>query len=131
MELSTMGAAATPIQTRILERMTIHARFSVTGFHRWPDASGEREYLASRHRHRFKYRASITVDHGDREIEFHDFLDWCCLNAMAGELGCASCEHMAQALIGRMREKWPGRQAYVVEVWEDDEVGCTVEHLNC
>lgn len=120
------GAQSRLAQTKILSKTIIHAQFKVEGFHCWPEAEGQRDYLANRHRHFFRYRASISVAHDDREIEFHDFLDWCIANAPQGELGRLSSEEMAQTLLGRMRERWPSRDSYQVEVWEDEEVGCTV-----
>lgn len=124
-------ADAAAAQTKIIAKTTIHACFRVEGFHRWPEAEGQRDYLSSRHRHQFRYKASIDVLHGDREIEFHDFLDWCLENAPKGELGRFSAEQMAQVLLGKMKEQWPGRMCYRVEVWEDEQVGCTVEWLSC
>jgi hypothetical protein len=104
---------------------TIMVRFELEGFHRWPGATPNRVYLASRHRHKFHWRVELTVGHLDRETEFHDLLEWCRENAAQGELGGMSCEQMARELLNDLTEKYPGRRA-AVEVWEDDEVGARV-----
>lgn len=52
-------------------------RFQIEGFHRWPKATPQRGYLAGRHRHMFHVEAQIELFRDDREIEFHDFLDFC------------------------------------------------------
>ena len=59
---------------RIVER-TITVAWQVDGYHRWPDATPARDYLASRHRHRFDLGVQVPVTHDERDIEFHDLLD--------------------------------------------------------
>lgn len=54
---------------------SITVEFDIDGFHRWPQASGDRDYLADRHRHRFRFAVRIPVTHDDRDVEFHDLLD--------------------------------------------------------
>ena len=97
-------------------------RFAVEGFHNWPNAVPPREYLAARHRHMFHYEVQIGLVHNDREIEFHDFLAFCKDNCMKGEMGGASCEDMAEALIKKITLRYPGRKV-IVKVFEDGEVG--------
>jgi hypothetical protein len=58
--------------------MTTHAtsaivRFQVPGFHCWQGATGDRAYLADRHRHLFHVEAKISIFQNDREVEFHGF----------------------------------------------------------
>lgn len=118
---------------------TITVRFSVPGFHRWPDARKRREYLSMRHRHLFGFAVTIPVFHDDREIEFHDLI------AMAkaelsqfeadffgirefdrayefGDLGCEGiADFLSSALSGSLK-RWCR-----VEVSEDGECSATVK----
>jgi hypothetical protein len=104
---------------------SITVRWTQDGFHRWPEATGTREYLASRHRHLFYYEVTVTVEHGDREIEFHDLLDLC-KNAISDkELGRTSCEELADKVLEKVCNVYPNRPRYSATVWEDNEVGAT------
>lgn len=100
-------------------------RFQVPGFHCWQGATGERSYLANRHRHLFHVEARIEVFHNDREVEFHDFLDFCRANFPGGEMGGRSCEMMAKDLLSAITGRYPQRSARVA-VFEDGEVGAEV-----
>lgn len=42
----------------------------VPGFHRWPNAPKEVEFLQHKHRHIFGIEAVFVVDHNDRDKEF-------------------------------------------------------------
>lgn len=101
------------------------------GFHRWPNAPAEVEYLASEHRHLFAFRVECSVKQADREIEFHTLqraLRVACThweNPRRAELmfGAMSCEMIALELY-RMLPDFP---VLAIEVWEDDECGARVE----
>lgn len=100
-------------------------RFQVPGFHCWQGATGDRAYLADRHRHLFHVEVKIAIFHNDRELEFHDFLDFCRANFPGGEMGGQSCEMMAETLIKAIQTRYPGR-SMTVSVFEDGEVGAEV-----
>jgi len=102
-------------------------RYQAPGFHNWPDASGERAYLADRHRHLFFVEAKIELNHNEREIEFHDFLDSCKSIFSGGELGSSSCETIAENLVEAIQAQWPDRRIGV-SVFEDNEVGAYVSN---
>ena len=104
---------------------TVTVRFTKEGWHNWPEAEGVRDYLASRHRHLFYYELTVSVGHNDREIEFHDLLEFASHAAVAGELGRRSCEDMAEVILKAVRDKYPER-TYACTVWEDNEVGATI-----
>lgn len=104
----------------------ITVEFERVGFHCWPGATGERAYLADRHRHRFIVSVSLTVEHDDREVEFHDLLDRAAGWWPGPELGRQSCEDIARRYIHRLAERYPGRR-YSVTVSEDGEVSATVD----
>lgn len=97
-------------------------RFEVEGFHHWPAAPAHRSYLGHRHRHIFRVEIQIELRGDDREIEFHDLLDFARDRFVGGELGAQSCEMMAAALGQSIADRWPGRRV-VVSVSEDGENG--------
>lgn len=101
-------------------------KFQAEGFHRWPGATGQRAYLEERHRHMFHWTVMLEVFHHDREVEYHDLLDFCQINAPCGEMGAMSCEEMASKLAFRLMESYPGRQ-YRIMVLEDGECGALLE----
>lgn len=92
------------------------------GWHAWPDATEYRAYLASSHRHLFKVLVEIEVLHDDREIEFHDLLDFVRSILPGPDLGARSCEMMAKSIGQAILFQYPGRDL-VVSVSEDGEVG--------
>lgn len=109
----------------------IFVTFQAPGFHRWPDASGAREYLKHRHRHLFHVRVDMDVDHDEREVEFHDLADFCrqtfinmggSVRYGAGEYDDRSCETLARTLGDHVQDRWPSR-ALSVSVSEDGECG--------
>ena len=100
-------------------------RFTREGWHRWPGATPERMYLASSHRHLFFVEVEIEVKHDDREIEFHDLLDFCKAQFPTGDFGAASCEMLGAELGRTIQYRWPCR-ALTVGVFEDNEVGAKV-----
>lgn len=108
----------------------IHVTFSHAGLHRWKDAPEHRSYLRSPHRHLFTVTVGTTVEHDDREIEYHDLIDEASSSfayAMNGHAAInRSCEHMARELAERLSARYGGRW-FLVSVWEDGECGSTVE----
>lgn len=113
----------------MFEAREIKVKWTREGWHCWPEADGVRDYLASRHRHLFYYVLTVSVKHNDREIEFHDLLEFARENSVGGELGRRSCEDMAEVVLKAVRDKYPGR-AYSCEVWEDNEVGAIVSWVD-
>lgn len=105
----------------------ISVRFQVEGWHRWPDAPPHRGYLAQSHRHMFHVEATLPVGHDDREVEFHDFLDFCRIHFEGGDRGAQSCEVMARDLLASICGHYA--RSASVKVFEDGEVGATVSSL--
>jgi hypothetical protein len=103
---------------------TLTVRFTAEGWHRWPNAPEHRAYLASSHRHLFHVEVSMRTFHDDREIEFHDVLDWARAEFGSGDFGSASCEMLARALATSGSKKY-GRRV-TVAVFEDGEAGAEV-----
>jgi hypothetical protein len=104
----------------------IVVRFTVEGFHQWSGAPAHRAYLGTPHRHLFHVEAAIEVTADDREIEFHDFLDFCRQAFTGGNMGGQSCEMMARGLVKQITHRYEGR-CVTVSVFEDGEVGARVK----
>lgn len=102
----------------------IFVRFQVEGWHKWPDATQGRAYLSSKHRHLFHIKASCAVTHDNREIEFHDLMDFCKAEFGQGDFGAMSCETLAKRLATACCEQFHRR--FTVTVSEDGECGATV-----
>lgn len=110
--------------------------FQVVGFHHWENAPDEYGYLRDHHRHLFKFRVSITVEHNDREVEFHQLLNVCkaCFPSDQVDFDGMSVEsisdHLAQHLdniYGRpivLKNDSVSRRTLTIEVSEDGECGC-------
>ena len=97
---------------------------SFQGFHRYINAPEEVSFLREWHRHLFKIEVSISVDDGNRELEF--FIVKNALNAYLQstfeqkqfEL---SCEMVAEKIIEDFLKPNYGNRLYKVEVSEDGE----------
>lgn len=100
-------------------------RFTREGWHYWADAPSERAYLGFSHRHLFHVEVSVAVTGDNREIEFHDLLDFCKANFPEGDYGGQSCEMLARGLGEQITLQFPKRSV-TVAVFEDGEVGARV-----
>lgn len=112
----------------------IYVTFQRKGVHRYPAATFDPRltdvsYLGNEHRHLFKLKVSIAVEHDDREIEFHQFLNWLERLYHTGvlDLDYKSCEMIADDLYQHIKLKYPKRKV-IIEVSEDGECGCVVEY---
>lgn len=102
-------------------------RFTQSGFHHWQNAPDERAYLAQSHRHLFHLEVKVEVKHMDREIEYHDLLDYCHTLFPGGDMGGKSCEHMAAGIVEAITRRWERRRV-MVSVFEDGEVGAELSY---
>lgn len=93
----------------------IIVKFEFAGWHRWPDAPMEYQYLSFNHRHMFHVEAGKLVSHSNREIEIIDLKgrmeSFCRHNwgrqPAAGENAWShSCEDMAAALCQQFKMDW-------------------------
>jgi len=122
------------------ERIAQHAQrriwvtFQRAGFHRYPAASEDPKlsdvsYLGSRHRHLFKFRVEIEIFHNDRELEFHQVLNYCesLYKDNHLEIDYKSVEMLADDLYLQLADKYPER-TMTIEVSEDGECGCRIEY---
>ena len=106
---------------------SIFVTFDFVGFHCWPDAPEEVGYLRSRHRHLFKVRAEVSVEHSNRAIEYHTLKRELQTDAHEVEFGSLSCELIALRILQGTVERHPGRPYYRIEVSEDGENGSIIE----
>jgi hypothetical protein len=112
----------------------IWVTFQKSGFHRYP-AAGEDpnlsdvSYLAARHRHLFKFRVEIEIFHNDRELEFHQVLNYCesLYKDNHLEIDYKSVEMLADDLYDQLASRYPDRYM-AIEVSEDGECGCRIEY---
>lgn len=98
---------------------------SVEGYHCWPDAPKEVNFLRHVHRHVFHIKAGMRVDHNNRKREF--FIEQRKLQITADRFigyndeGSFSCEMFAEDILKQTPYlSW-------VEVWEDNENGARLE----
>jgi len=107
---------------------SIVVRFQVEGWHRWPGATSHkgREYLANKHRHLWHVDAELEVVHGNREVELHDFRDFCAGKFPTGDVGHVSCEELAETLVEDILQKYGTFRRVMVSVFEDGENGAAV-----
>lgn len=113
---------------------SVWTTLDVVGFHNWPEAPTEVSHLRARHRHLFKIRVAVSVDHPERAVEFQllranlsGFIEQNFdLLQLGVEFGTRSCESIAQALIGFLIDFYPGGWPYEVTVSEDGESGATL-----
>jgi acyl carrier protein len=104
----------------------IWVTFKRSGFHCYPGAPVDVDYLQSRHRHLFGFKVTIDVAHANREIEFHQFLNWLesLYDTKTLELSNKSCEMMADDLYAHIERKYGSERFVQIEVSEDGECGC-------
>jgi 6-pyruvoyl-tetrahydropterin synthase len=102
------------------------------GFHRWPDAPKEVAYLQANHRHEFRVKVLVEVQHNDRHVEFitlKDHTDKTINHLKLNErkdhwdnVQSLSCEMMANRIASELHSFY-GYVVYSVEVSEDGENG--------
>lgn len=109
-----------------MTRTTAIARFRREGWHYWNGASEKRFYLGQLHRHLFHIEVELELLHDDREVEFHDLLDFCKEHFPDNKNhNGRSCETMAKELRAAVVAQYPNRWC-AVSVFEDGEVGARV-----
>lgn len=104
----------------------VWATYVTGGWHNWPSAPEHRDYLASRHRHAFRFTATVPVSHDERDIEFHDLMDL--LRASLpkdGEFGARSCETIAKDIVAYFLASGISTDYILIDVSEDGEAGAS------
>lgn len=108
-------------------KTSIIVRWQFEGFHFYPDAPPEVEFLKSSHRHLFKCSAKIEVFDDDRELEF--FIVQRKLKKKFGDGGQRnrSCEMIAKEIAYFIQKNYGKHRPIEVEVSEDGENSAVVE----
>lgn len=113
---------------------SIWVTFQKAGFHQYHAAAldpalEDVSYLANRHRHLFKFKVQIEVFHNDREVEFHQFLNFCesLFETRTIDIDYKSVEMLADDMYTEIVKRYPNRNIKI-EVSEDGECGCLVEY---
>jgi hypothetical protein len=121
-------------------KKSIEIKFTLPGIHCYPAAAtdptlatgdwGDVSFLAHPHMHHFYFIVEIDVTHSDRDIEFIQFQRWCQRLYSTGtlQLDHQSCEMVAESLVNKIHDKYPGRRVRV-SVYEDNINGAHVEYL--
>lgn len=117
----------------------IFVTFAKEGIHCYPAAATDPalktgdeydvSFLASPHRHLFKFRVDIEVFHDDRDIEFIQFKRWMEKLYASGvlRLDHKSCEMIADDLAETIKTRYPNRWLKI-EVSEDGENGAVMAY---
>jgi hypothetical protein len=106
--------------TKVKKMVFVTARFEA--LHRWVDAPLEQFWLREYHRHLFNVKVAVSVEDGNREVEFFQLKDkltkFLGLNFNKRKFDL-SCEHIAEHLLMELNADY-------VEVNEDGENGAVV-----
>lgn len=104
---------------------TIFVTFEFSRIHCYPDA---KNYLKHPHRHVFKGRVDIPVNHNDRDVEFIWLKEQVerCVSHWNSDLGRCSCETMATNIADFVLDITP-KDWVKVEISEDGENGATIK----
>lgn len=112
----------------------IWVTFQKTGFHKYIAAATDPaledvSYLGNRHRHIFKFIVQIEIFHNDRELEFHQVLNYCesLFESRTIDIDFKSVEMLSDDLYLQLAEKYPARNMKI-SVSEDGECGCLIEY---
>lgn len=99
------------------------------GMHRYINAPEEVSFLRDYHRHLFKIRLQVEVEHNERDIEFIMFkheIDNHINKTYMGMQVNASCETIAEELINYVKSHYDNKKV-ICEVSEDGENGAILE----
>ena len=122
--------------SRAAKRM-IWVTFTKPGYHYYPQAQidpalEDVSYLGNKHRHLFKFKVQIEIFHNDRELEFHQVLNFC-ESLFSGQLDIdsKSVEMLSDDLYEALATKYPERDM-IINVSEDGECGAEIHYnKNC
>jgi hypothetical protein len=121
-------------QNIINAKRWIWVTFQKAGFHKYVSAESDPmladvSYLGNRHRHLFKFNVQIEIFHSDRELEFHQVLNYCesLFATQTIDIDFKSVEMLADDLYVQLASKYPGRNIKI-NISEDGECGCAIEY---
>lgn len=114
------------------KKQWVWVTFQRPGYHFYSEAGTRPDlqdvkYLAATHRHLFKFKLKLQVFHDDREVEFHQLLNYCeSLFDKTININRQSVEMLANTLYTEVCKKYPNRDM-IIDVSEDGECGASVE----
>jgi 6-pyruvoyl-tetrahydropterin synthase len=97
------------------------------GFHNYENAPECVSFLKNIHRHIFKVKVWIEVNHNDRDIEFFMFKKYVNTIISNNNLNNLSCEMIADCLYEQISNQYSNRKIKI-SVSEDGENGCEKEY---
>jgi hypothetical protein len=98
------------------------------GYHSYPNAPKDVDFLKNRHRHIFGVKVWIEVSVlKDRDIEFFQFKRFVDFVIATTNLNNKSCECIADRLYIDINSKYPNRKIKI-SIDEDKENGCEKEY---
>jgi len=107
---------------------TVIIQFEIEGFHNYPNAPQEVEFLSFKHRHTFVVKAGYSVEDLNREKEIfieRDYIKEYLLESFGSpcEFGAMSCEMIAKEIL-----EYAEIDGMIwCEVWEENTGGARVE----
>lgn len=116
----------------------IWVTFRKSGQHFYPLAGTQGledvDYLRYPHRHLFHFKIAVQVFHDDRELEFHQLLNFLDSNVTCKKLNNKSCEMIADDIATLLAEKYTNKEGdkarrCEIEVAEDGECGVVAQYM--
>jgi hypothetical protein len=111
-------------------KASIIIALDIEGFHHYPNAPEEVNFLSHRHRHQFKIKIGFFVSDLNRELEFfllREFIEKRIHGEFGypAEFGARSCEMIANWIIGDLQDH--EFNLSFVEVWEEEIAGARID----
>ena len=109
----------------------IVVRTERVGYHRYPLAPSQVQYLNNLHRHKFYFEVVIEVYHNDRELEFlivQEFINKSLDRIFQDSPDSSSCEMLGERLLKAIKEQYciDSDRNVKVSVFEDNENGAAI-----
>jgi len=108
----------------------IVVRFQFEGFHHYPNAPNEVDFLRKPHRHVFHCEIKLPVAHNDRELEFimvKQHLQKFAASKYFFDMKTKSCEMICEDLLEEITNKYGLRKDITISVFEDAENGAELK----
>ena len=106
-----------------MPKMQVYCTTEFPAFHFWSGAPDSHHFLRYLHRHIFKVKVTVCVEHEDRDVEFiklkEDIALFCHRAYWNKVIGQTSCEMIAMDI----RRNFLGYKISQIEVSEDGENG--------
>jgi len=109
-------------------KSTVIIQFEIEGFHHYPNAPQEVDFLSDKHRHTFIVKAGYSVEDLNREKEIfieRDYIKEYLIESYGSpcEFGAMSCEMIAAEIL-----EYAEMEGMIwCEVWEEKTGGARVE----